>query len=81
MHAVDMVFAQRDSDMMHHKEAISEKKLDKGDGGWNQQKEILGWILDSKWQTLELMDWCVKQIMDIFKDLQGQNCMGVKKWQ
>ena len=56
MHMVDMVFTQRDSDTMHHKEVISEKKLDKRDGRWNQQKEILGWILDSKQRTLELTD-------------------------
>ena len=57
MHAVDMVFAQRDLDMLHHKEVILEKKLDKGDGRWSQQKEILGWVLDSKQRTLELMPW------------------------
>ena len=73
MHAMDKVFAQRDADTMHHKEAISEKKLGKGDRGWNQWKEILGWMLDSKWKTLELTERCSKQIMDIFKDLQGRN--------
>ena len=56
MHAVDQVFAQRDVNTMHHKEAISEKKLGKGDKGWNQWKEILGWMLDSKWKTLELTE-------------------------
>ena len=57
MHAMDMVFAQRDLDTMHCKEVISEKKLDKGDGRWSQWKEILGWVLDSKGKqrTLELM--------------------------
>ena len=56
MHAMDKVFAQRDVDTMHHKEAISEKKLGKGDGGWNQWKEILGWMLDSKQKMLELTE-------------------------
>ena len=55
MHAVDMVFAQRDLDMLHCKEAILEKKLDKGDGRWSQRKKILGWVLNSKWRALELM--------------------------
>ena len=36
MHAIDKVIARRDADTMHCKEAISEKKLRKGDGGWNQ---------------------------------------------
>ena len=56
MHAMDQVFAQRDADTMHHKEAISEKKLGKGDGGWNQWKEIIGWMLDSKQKMLELTE-------------------------
>ena len=36
MHAVDKVFSQRDLDTMHQKEAISEKKLQKGEGRWAQ---------------------------------------------
>ena len=81
MHAMDKVFTQRDMDTVHRKEAISEKKLDKKDSRWSQQKEILGWILDSKQRTLELMDQCKKWIMDIFEDLCRQNRVGVKKWQ
>ena len=71
MHAVDKckVFAQRDADTMHQKEAISEKKLRKGDGGWNQRKEILGWMLDSERKTLELTEQRTKRIVDIFEDL------------
>ena len=56
MHAVDEVFSQRDLVTMHRKEAISEKKLLKGGGGWSQWKEILGWILDTSQGTLELTD-------------------------
>ena len=55
MHVVNQVFTQRDSDTAQQKEAIFEKKLDKGDGGWWQWKEILGWNLDSNLGTLELM--------------------------
>ena len=72
MHAIDKVFTQRDADTMHRKEAISEKKLGKGDGGWNQQKEILGWVLDSKQKTLELTERHAKQIIDIFDDLRDR---------
>ena len=56
MHAIDQVFAQRDVDTLHRKEVISEKKLGKGDSGWNQWKEILGWMLDSKQKMLELTE-------------------------
>ena len=56
MHAVDGVFTRPDEDHPNRKEAISEKKLNKGDGGWNQRKEVLGWILDTSKRTLELTD-------------------------
>ena len=69
MHAVDEVFAQQDADTMHRKEAILEKKLAKGDSGWNQCKEVLGWILDSERMMLELTERHAKRIIDIFKDL------------
>ena len=36
MHAVDRVFARPYAEAAHWKEAISEKKLNKGDGGWCQ---------------------------------------------
>ena len=54
MHAVDQVFARPAEDHPNRKDAISEKKLSKGDGGWNQQKEVLGWILNTTKGTLEL---------------------------
>ena len=79
MHAVDQVFSQQDSDTAQWKDAISEKKLDKGDGGWSQQKEILGWQIDSNWGTLELMPQQVKRILDIFDELHGQHRISVKK--
>ena len=72
MHTIDKVFAQRGAATMPQKEAISEKKLMKGDGGWNQWKEILGWMLDSKHKMLELTEQHAKWIIDIFEDLQGQ---------
>ena len=81
MHTMDQVFAQRDVATLHQKEAISEKELSKGDGGWNQRKEILGWILDSKHKTLELTEQCAKRIMTIFADLSRRNWVGTKKWQ
>jgi hypothetical protein len=36
LHAVDRVFAMRDEETLSRKEAVSEKKLNKGDGGWCQ---------------------------------------------
>ena len=36
MQAINQVLAQQDAVMAQQKEAISEKKLDKGDSGWSQ---------------------------------------------
>ena len=78
MHAVDEVFSQRDLATMHRKEAISEKKLLKGEGGWSQQKEILGWILDTSQGTLQLTDRQKDHILAIFEDLHHKRRIGIK---
>ena len=81
MHAMDRVFSQRDLDTMHQKEAISEKKLQKGDGGWAQRKEILGWILNTSRRTFELTDRHKERVLAIFEDLRDKQRVSVKKWQ
>ena len=69
MHAVDDVFSQPDLATAQHKEAVSEKKLLKGEGGWSQCKEVLGWNLDTHRGMLELTDRCKARILAIFEDL------------
>ena len=70
IHAVDWILLQPDATTVQHKEAISKKKLlKKGEGGWSQQKEILGWIWDTGQGTLELTKWCSNWILDIFEEL------------
>ena len=81
MHAVDNVFSQPDLATAQRKEAVSEKKLLKGEGGWSQRKEILGWILDTHHGTLELTDRRKARILAIFEDLHHKGRVGVKKWQ
>ena len=73
MHAVDDIFSQPDLAMAQRKEAISTKKLLKGEGGWSQRKEILGWILDTYQGTLELTDWQKACILAIFEDLNTKS--------
>ena len=81
LHAIDGVFARPEEDQPNRKEAISEKKLNKGDGGWNQRKEVLGWILDTSNGTLELTDRRKARIADIFEDLRHKRRVSIKKWQ
>ena len=56
MHSIDQIFAQPDERTLNRKEAVSEKKMNKGDRGWSQWKEILGWILDTHKGTIELTE-------------------------
>ena len=81
MHAVDDIFSQLDAITAKRKEAVSEKKLLKGEGRWSQWKEILGWILDTSWGTLELTNQQKSCILAIFDDLHHKGQVGIKKWQ
>ena len=52
--AVDETLAKPDVADTKRNEAISLSKLEKGDGAWTTRKTVLGWILDTLRQTLEL---------------------------
>ena len=80
MHSIDQIFAQPDERTPTRKELVSENKMNKGDGSWNQQKEILVWILDMHKGTMELTDWKKECVMQIFMELWDKKCIGVKKW-
>ena len=53
-HAVDRVLAQPAETSLKRPEAISIKKLRKGDGSWTARKVLLGWVVGTTRQTLEL---------------------------
>ena len=55
MHAVDLVFRPLDEkDSPTRSEPISVKKLKKGDCTWDTCKVVLGWLLDTIAQTIQL---------------------------
>ena len=55
LHAMDKVFCFLDpDDNPHHQEPASIKKLLKGDGAWDTQEIILGWIIDTINGTIKL---------------------------
>ena len=53
-HAVDGSLATPESVGLERPEAISLKKLLKGDGSWTTRKVLLGWLVDTIRQTIEL---------------------------
>ncbi len=79
LHSIDEVLAQPMPDDKRN-EAVSLKKLLKGDGGWNTRKLILGWIIDTARQTLELPAHRKQQLHDIFSSLQGLRRVSFKTW-
>ena len=80
MHAIDQIFVLPDERTPIRKEAVSEKKMNKGDGSWNQWKEILGWILDTHKGTMEPTDQKKECVMQIFMELREKKLISIKKW-
>ena len=79
MHSIDQIFAQPDERTPNRKEAVSEKKINKGDGSWSQWKKILGWILNTHKGTMEFTDWKKERVMQIFMKLWDKKRISVKK--
>ena len=81
LHMIDGVLAQPLVDETHRAEAVSLKKLLKGDGSWATRKLILGWIINTLRQTLEIPAYRKAMLAEIFDDLKGQKRVGRKAWQ
>jgi hypothetical protein len=80
-HAIDEVIRPLDPSHAFHQEPISIKKLLKGDGCWSTSKVLLGWLIDTVKQTLELPPHRYKRLCAIFDDLRGRKCVSLKTWQ
>ena len=79
--ADDKVLAQPLLSKAHRAEAISLKKLLKGDGSWATRKLILGWIIDTLRQTLEIPAYCKETLANILEDLKGRKRVKRQAWQ
>jgi len=81
MHAIDDIFRPLSpADGPQHKEPISVKKLQQGDGAWQTRKILLGWLIDSIRHTLELPAHRVARLEAIFAELRGRRRVSVKQW-
>jgi len=79
MHAIDDVFAAETGP--HRQEAMSVKKLLKGDGSGATTKVILGWVLDTVAQTIALPPHRATRLRAIFDDLRDRTRVSLKTWQ
>ena len=65
----------------HRAEVVSlAKKLLQGNSSWNTPKIILGWIIDTLQQTLELPPHWKVILAKIFADLQTRKRASQKEW-
>ena len=80
LHSVDEVLSQPLPEETRT-EAISLKKLLRGDGSWATRKELLGWILDFVRQTIELPAHRKESLAQVFTELQGRTRVSVNNWQ
>ena len=79
--AVDSVLAMPDVSDTDRNEAVSMKKLLKGDGAWETRKLLLGWIVDTVRQTIELPPHRKLALAEIFSDLASAKRVSQRKWQ
>jgi hypothetical protein len=80
LEAVNQVLAQPGTES-HRNEAILLAKFCTGDDSWTTRKVVLGWVLDTIRQTMELPPHRKLLLANIFHDLQGQKRTCRKTWE
>jgi hypothetical protein len=80
-HAIDDILRPLDPHHPFHQEPISVKKLLQGDGCWSTSKVMLGWLIDTVRQTLELPPHRYARLCTIFDELRGARRVSLKAWQ
>ena len=80
-HAVDQVFRPNmEDDSPHRREPISLSKLAKGDAKWATRKVLLGWIIDSVAETIELPEHRRLRLLEILDSLRHRRRVSLKQW-
>ena len=80
MHAVDEVLQAPTSEDDKFKEPLSLSKLVK-DGSWTTTQVLLGWLVDAVRKTIELPPHRKERLLQVFKNLHGQQRVSKKAWQ
>jgi hypothetical protein len=81
MHAIDRVLRPlEDQDAPASQEAMSRKKMLKGDASWSTRKTVLGWVIDTEDQTLTLPPHREARARDLFTGLKGARRVAESKW-
>ena len=81
LHSIDAVFRPLDSqDSPHRKHVPSMKKFLQGDAYLSTRKIVLGWLIDTVRQTLELPPHRIERLQTIFDSLRFRNRIATKQW-
>ena len=81
LHAVDKVLAGTEVTEHQRLEALSLKKMLKGNGSWEPRKVLLGWVIDLVRQTLELPPHRKSELASIFKSLCSARRVSHKRFE
>ena len=79
LHTLDKMLSQPNEGEQRN-EAVSLKKLGKGDSSWATRKVIVGWILDFVRQHLEIPPHRKEELVQLFEDLRGRSRVSEKQW-
>ena len=80
LHSIDKVLARPEVSSESRREAVSLKKMKKGDGSWATRKGMLGWVVDTIRQTLELPPHRKEALAKIFGELKTAKRISAKRW-
>ena len=82
LHAIDSVFRPLSaSDPGTRKDPASVKKMRQGDAHWTHRKQMLGWVIDTVSETLELPPHRLLRLHSLLDDLRPpRKRMAISKW-
>jgi hypothetical protein len=82
-HSIDKIFRPLGpmDDHTSRREPISISKLNKGDAKWATRKCLLGWIIDTVRETIELPEHRRLRLLSILADLLTKRRVSLKTWQ
>ena len=83
LHGVHVIFPPDEITEHPGGDSIAEKKIDKGEGEgkWEYQKEILGWLFDGEKFTIQLPPEKCERIIQLIKEITKKRAIPLKKFQ
>ena len=81
IHGVHSIFPPPDISGHNGQDPVSEPKLTKGEGYWDYEKEVLGWILNGKNYTLQLPPPKCEVIRTLIKKIASKKRISLNKFQ